>query len=310
MTITKRPPFDSELEVLLQPILPALAQPGGLPLPKVEDVLPTGLCHEERTFPGPDGNQLTASVFYKEQSQSRERPSMYFIHGGGMTSGNRFSTISWALQAVQELDLVCISIEYRLAPMHPDPAPVEDCYSGLLWTVNHAKELGIDRSRLLVAGTSAGGGLAAGVVLLARDHGGPQILGQVLSCPMIDDRNNSISTNQFAGVGVWDREKNLQGWSALLGGRRGTEKVSIYAAPARATDLSRLPPAFIDVGSTETFRDEDIQFAQRLWQHGVQCELHVWPGGFHAFEILFPTAELSVAATKAKMDWMKRLLRV
>ncbi|KAE8159198.1 putative lipase/esterase [Aspergillus tamarii] len=310
MTSTKRPPFDSELEVLLQPLLPALAQPGGLPLPKVEDVLPTGLSHEERTFAGPDGNQVTTSVFYREQPKSRQRPGMYFIHGGGMVTGNRFSTISWALQAVQELDVVCISVEYRLAPMHPDPAPLEDCYCGLLWTVNHAMEFGIDTSRLLIAGTSAGGGLAAGVTLLARDRGGPQILGQVLSCPMIDDRNNSVSAKQFAGVGVWDRESNLQAWNALLGERRGTEKVSIYTAPARATDLSRLPPTFIDIGSTETFRDEDIQFAQRLWQDGVQCELHVWPGGFHAFEILFPTAELSVTASKAKIGWIKQLLQV
>ncbi|KAE8381847.1 Alpha/Beta hydrolase protein [Aspergillus bertholletiae] len=310
MTVPERPPFDRELEILLEPILPVLAQPGGLPLPKLEDVLPYGLSHEERTLLGPDGNQVIVSIFSQKQSKSRERPSIYFIHGGGMTSGNRFSTISWALQAVQEFDMVCVSIEYRLAPMHPDPEPIEDCYHGLLWTADQAKDLGIDLSRLLIAGTSAGGGLAAGVALLARDRGGPRILGQVLSCPMIDDRNNSVSVNQFAGVGVWDREQNLHGWNALLGECRGTDKVSIYVAPGRATDLSRLPPAFIDVGSTETFRDEDIQFPQQLWQNGVQCELHVWPGGFHAFDLLFPTAVLSLAACKARMEWMRRLLQM
>ena len=126
---------------------------------------------------------------------------------------------------------------------------MEDCYAGLVWTAEHADELGIDPTRLDHRRGSAGGGLAAGVALLARDRGGPALAGQVLIYPMLDDRNDTVSTRQIDGIGVWDRTSNVTGWSALLGDRRATDDVSIYAAPARATDLSGLPPAFIDCGS-------------------------------------------------------------
>ena len=155
--------------------------------------------------------------------------------------GSRFAGISrptW----VERFDAVCVTVDYRLAPEHPDPGPVEDRYATLVWTVQHAAELGIDPERLVVTGPSAGGGLAAGVALLARDRGGPALLGQMLVSPMLDDRNETVSAHQIDGVGVWDRGSNDMGWNALLGDRRGTDAVSVYAAPARATDLAGLPP--------------------------------------------------------------------
>ncbi|KAM5353576.1 hypothetical protein ACJ41O_000226 [Fusarium nematophilum] len=208
---------------------------------------------------------------------------------------------------VEEFDAVCVSIEYRLAPANPDPAPIEDCYAGLLWTYEHASELGIDPAQILIHGVSAGGGLAAGAALLSRDRDGPKLMGQALFSGMLDDRNDTISAHQFEGKGIWDRQLNFRGWTALLGERRGTEDVTIYASPARATNLAGLPPAYVDVGSGETFRDEDVKYAQQLWQDDVQCELHVWPGAFHGFDMLCPESVLAKRATKARMDWVRQL---
>lgn len=344
---------------------------------KAEDVAPLGgdIEHEERTIPGPDGNTLLLSIFRRradpptsgnenssdttaagatqqqdKRSSSKSdgrrlRPCIYDIHGGGMVVGNRFSTVSgFALAAVRRLDAVCVSVEYRLAPAHPDPAPVEDCYAGLVWTAaaiatgaaaaaeghdeghdgtRHPLGLlaGVDPARLVVSGASAGGGLAAAVALMARDRGGPVLAGQVLQCPMLDDRSGSLDNEdpdapayvspwQMAGRGVWDREANLAGWGALLGERRGGPDglVSPYAAPARCRNLSGLPPAYVDAASCETFRDEDVRYALNLWRDGTQCELHVWPGGFHGFDAICPEVDISVAAREAKLNWLARLL--
>ncbi|WP_343871236.1 alpha/beta hydrolase fold domain-containing protein, partial [Agromyces bracchium] len=143
--------------------------------------------------------------------------------------------------------------------------------------------------------------------LLARDRGGPALAGQMLICPMLDDRDQTISTRQIDGVGVWDRTSNLTGWNALLGERRGGDDVSPYAAPARATDHTGLPPAFIDCGSAEVFRDEDVAYATSLWAAGVQAELHVWPGGFHGFDMMAPHAAISKAAPEARTNWVARI---
>jgi acetyl esterase/lipase len=176
-----------------------------------------------------------------------------------------------------------------------------------VWTAAHAGDLGIDQDRIVIAGGSAGGGLAAAVALMARDRGGPALAGQMLMCPMLDDRNDTPSAVQMAGLGVWDRAANHTGWTALLGEARGGPDVSPYAAPARATDLSGLPPAFIDVGSAETFRDEDVTYASRIWQAGGAAELHVWPGGFHGFAMMSQAA-ISQDAMAAQVSWLRRLL--
>ncbi|WP_066361135.1 alpha/beta hydrolase [Herbidospora mongoliensis] len=235
-------------------------------------------------------------------------PVVYWIHGGGMILGDHRVGLADPLAWAVELGLVVVSVDYRLAPEHPDPTPVEDCYRGLTYVAKNAAELGIDPARIVVAGGSAGGGLAAGTVLLARDRGGPEVIGQVLLCPMLDDRNQTVSSHQMSGRGIWDRTSNETGWTALLGDRRGGPDVSIYASPSRATDLSGLPPAFIDVGSAETFRDEDVAYATAIWQSGGQAELHVWPGGFHGFDMMVPQAALSQRAKQARLDWLRRLL--
>jgi acetyl esterase/lipase len=202
-----------------------------------------------------------------------------------------------------------VAVGYRLAPEFPDPCPVEDTYAALVWMTQRADDLGIDPQRVVVVGRSAGGGLGAGAALLARDRGGPALLGQLLISPMLDDRNDTVSSHQIDGVGIWDRTSNDTGWTALLGGRRGTDDVSVYAAPARATDLSRLPPTFVDCGSAEVFRDEDIAYASAIWAAGGQAELHVWPGAFHASDLIAPDAVLCEQMTAARDAWMTRLLR-
>lgn len=235
-------------------------------------------------------------------------PGIYHTHGGGMIVGDRFSGVDGFFGWMRTYNAVLVSVEYRLAPEFPDPYPVEDCYAGLVWMAENAAELGIEADRILIGGASAGGGLAAGTALLARDRQRPALCGQLLMCPMLDDRDNTPSTIQIDGVGVWDRGSNVFGWTALLGDRRGTDDVSIYASPSRATDLSGLPPAYIDCGSAEVFRDEDVAYATAMWAAGGQAELHVWAGGFHGYEAFAPHAVVSKATLAARDNWVNRIL--
>jgi acetyl esterase/lipase len=260
------------------------------------------------SVPGPAGSPDISLLVLRPAGLAAGAPVFYHVHGGGMIIGDRRTGVAGVLDWAVDNGAVVVSVEYRLAPEHPDPAPVEDCYAGLLWTHEHAGEIGGDADRIVVAGASAGGGLAAGVALLARDRGGPRLLGQVLMCPMLDDRFVTPSSRELHGEGIWDATSNMTGWDALLGERRGGGDVSIYAAPARATGLAGLPASFVDVGSVETFRDEDIDYATRLLQAGVQCELHVWPGGFHGFDGMAPQASLSRTAAETRAAWVRRLL--
>jgi acetyl esterase/lipase len=263
---------------------------------------------EDRVIPGPAGAPDLSVLILRPAKGSGPWPGIYHIHGGGMVMGNNRMGADELAYLVEELGAVAVSVEYRLAPEHPHPAPVEDCYAGLVWTSASADGLGIDPARLLIAGGSAGGGLAAGVALMARDRGGPALTHQVLRCPMLDDRGITPSSQELEGEGVWDRVSNTTGWTALLGEARGGPDVSPYAAPARATDLSGLPATFIDVGSVETFRDEDIDYAARLSRAGVSVELHVWPGGFHGFEMFAPETSLAQAARAARHGYLRRVL--
>ena len=235
-------------------------------------------------------------------------PGIYFAHGGGMVTGDRFNGMDRYLDWVELFDAVAVTVEYRRAPEHPDPAPLNDCYAGLIWTAARAAELGFDPARLIAVGLSAGGCLVAGSTLLARDRGGPSLAAQMLLCPMLDDRNDTISSHQIHGVGVWDRSSNAAGWSALLGDRRGTDRVSAYSAPARATDLSGLPPTYIDCGSAEVFRDEAVAYAGAIWAAGGAAELHVWAGGFHGFDGIAPDTAISRAARDSRVEFLRRVL--
>jgi acetyl esterase/lipase len=313
-----RPPYDAELEAALAVIqeqMPATITPEMISAMRaapvtapIEEVLEgRNISHREVRIPGYEGADITLSIFARNDHDAAG-PGIYHTHGGGMIIGDRFTGIEVPLEWVERFDAVCVSVEYRLAPEFPDPYLVEDCYAGLVWTAGHAGELGIDPSHLIIGGGSAGGGLAAGTTLLARDRQGPRLSGQVLIYPMLDDRNQTVSANQFAGIGVWDRGSNQTGGAACLGERCGTDDVSIYAAPARATDLSGLPPTFIDVASAEVFRDEAVAYASQIWADGGVAELHVWPGGFHGFDLFAPHAQIAQAAIRTRTDWVARHL--
>ncbi|GAA5169678.1 alpha/beta hydrolase [Amycolatopsis dongchuanensis] len=323
-TVDARPPvpFDPELAAALAALqqrrgplvftaetLPALrASRGEEELSLAELTHDGAFTVEERAVPGPAGAPDITLLICRPTAVAQTTGVLYVIHGGGMVIGShRGREVGEMLGLAEELGLGVVSVEYRLAPENPFPAGLEDCYAGLVWTVEHAGELGFEPNRIVVAGASAGGGLAAATALLARDRGGPALLGQLLLCPMLDDRNDTYSAHQMTGLGVWDREANAFGWTALLGDARGGPDVSPYAAPARATDLSGLPPAFIDVGSAETFRDEDIEYANRIWRAGGQAELHVWPGGFHGFDLLAPEATVSRTAREQRLPWLRRV---
>ncbi|MFF5857659.1 alpha/beta hydrolase [Streptomyces sp. NPDC012751] len=315
------PPFDAELAATLKSY-PGVVTPGfrpadipgarrGAAVGELFDVTLGGLFEaEDRTVPGPEGSPGLPLLVCRPKSApgSARLPVIYHAHGGGLVAGTNRAGVAEPLSWARELDAVVVSVDYRLAPEHPHPAPVEDVYAGLLWAAEHSREIGGDPDRIVVTGSSAGGGLTAAATLLGRDRRGPRALGQLLMSPMLDDRNDTVSSRQMAGVGVWDRSANETGWTALLGDRRGGPGVSPYAAPARATDLSGLPPAFLDVGSAETFRDEVVGYASRVWQAGGVAELHVWPGGCHGFDALAPDAALSRTARAARVQWLRRLL--
>lgn len=312
-----RPALDPELRELLTD-MPLMSQLSGeilaqlrrIPSTPIESLLVhRQIDRREMTVPADDGTPIPLSIFGPTNTdRATARPCVYWMHGGGMVMGDRFSQIDIPLDWLDEFGAVVVSVDYRLAPEATGTTLVDDCYRGLLWIAEHSTELGIDPARIVVAGVSAGGGLAAGVTLLARDLGGPAIAAQILVCPMLDHRNTSTSSRQFSGVpGVWTGEMNEFGWRAVLGDLAAAE-VSPYVSPAIADDLSGLPTTYIDTGSAEVFRDEDIDYATRIWAAGGQAELQVWAGGFHGFDALYPQAQISATARRTRTDWLARQL--
>lgn len=265
------------------------------------------ISHVERTIPG-SGGSISLSILRSRATAGGARPAILYMHGGGMVVGSKLFGVQGTFEWIKQLDVIVISVEYRLAPEHPDPAPIEDCYAALKWVSANVSTLGIDASKILVAGNSAGGGLAAGLSLLARDRRGPKIFAQCLIYPMLDDRMVTVSSQQYMNEGTWKGINNIYAWNALLSGRAGGTDVSIYAAPTRAQDLSGLPPAWIDVGGAELFRDENVIYASRLAEFGVPTELHVWPGGWHGFDDNAPGTALAKVAHETRLSWLRRTI--
>ena len=260
---------------------------------------------EDREIPGPEEAPPVGVRVYRPKAASGVLPGIFFIHGGGMIMGAVEGENLKATELCEAIQAVVVSVEYRLAPEHPHPAPVRDCYAALKWMAQNADEWAFDVDRLAVVGGSAGGGLTIATTMMARDKGFPRICFQMPLYPMIDDRNETPSSYEIMDVGVWDREGNVEAWQWYLGGKSADN----YAAPARAENLAGLPPTFIDVGELDLFRDEDIQFAARLIQAGVPTELHVYPGAYHASEVFAPESALSQSILARRTEALLRALK-
>jgi len=254
-----------------------------------------GVDIKQHTMTANDGATLDLTWYRPSGMDGSGSAAALYLHGGGMIFALEHIG---ALYGLAVADYVAASgvpmlvVDYRVAPEHPHLTPVEDCYAALVWLADNASALGVDAARLAVMGDSAGGGLAAGVCLMARDRGGPAVAQQLLIYPMLDDRT-APRDPQVEPFLTWSYDDNLTGWGALLGDDAGGDTVSSYTAPARADDLTGLPDTYIDVGDLDIFRDEDIGYARRLADAGVPTELHVYPGCPHAFEALAPGADVS-----------------
>lgn len=278
--------------------------PAGAPDPSTV-IAESGVDRRDVVIAGYQGDDIGLTVLTPRDA-APQSPGVVQIHSGGMILGDRFSELGQWLPWATECGAVVVTVEYRRAPEFPDPYPVEDCYAALRWVSDNARQLGIDPDAIVLTGSSAGGGLAAGVALLARDRGGATLAGQMLMYPMLDDRESETML-QLADAPLWNRASNDTGWGSLLGNRRGTDDVSIYAAPGRATDLSGLAPTYVECGAVDLFREEDVQFARTLWASGVDTEFHVWPGAIHGFDVLAPQAAVSAAAVCARRAWLSRI---
>jgi acetyl esterase/lipase len=263
---------------------------------------------QETTIASADGQeQIPVLILTPAKGHGPFACVYYTANGGKMQQSSRVGVTDLEPQWVADLNIAFISISPRVGPQHPHPAQVEDAYAGLVWIAEHADDLDIDPARIMVMGKSGGGGIAAATALYARDKGGPALAGQLLIYPMMDDRTKFVSSS--FDVPPWTRENNRVGWSAILGDTAGGPDVSPYAAASRATDLSGLPPAYLEVGSSEVFRDETLDYAMRLSEAGVPIEVHSWNGGFHAFEIFAPDADISRACLETRTSYLRRALR-
>ncbi|PRY41323.1 acetyl esterase/lipase [Umezawaea tangerina] len=259
---------------------------------------PDGVVVTPCAAPAEDGAAIPMRLY--RPAEVRSPALAVHLHGGGMFLGG-LDTHDSRCRAYAGLSGVpLLSVGYRLAPEHPHPVPVRDCYAALRWAVANAPGLGVDPSRIAVMGDSAGGGLAAGVALLARDRGGPAPAAQILIQPMLDDRT-TVAHPDLDGVATWTAADNLTGWTCLLGRSAGGPDTPGHAAPARAADLRGLPPAYIETGQLDLFREEDIGYADRLGRAGVPVELVQYPGVPHAFDTFAPAAAVSRRAVAGRV---------
>lgn len=264
----------------------------------------TDVVMRDRSIPGPEGApEVPVRIYSPKAPSSGLRPGILEIHGGGFMLGNIAMMEAWCQRIAVEVDTVVVSVEYRLAPEQPFPAGLEDCYEALTWFAAQAGEFGVDPARIAVAGQSAGGGLAAATALLARDRGGPPICFQLLEIPELDDRLETESMRAFVDTPLWNRPNAEWSWRHYLGPDHSGE-VSPYAAPARATDLAGLPPAYVSTMEFDPLRDEGIEYALRLLRAGVSVELHNYARTFHGSGLL-PSAEPSMR----NQDEIVRILR-
>ncbi len=252
-----------------------------------------GVKSEDREVPGPKDSPDVPVRIYRPEKQAGLLPALLWIHGGGYMFGDLDQEDFIGKQLALAGDCMVVSVDYRLAPENPYPAPLEDCYAALKWLAANTKELKVESTHIAIGGASAGGGLASGLALLTRDRAEIDIIFQLLVYPMMNDCNVAPPSKTLPDALLWTRASNLIGWSAYLGCKPGGEGIPCYAAASRATDLKGLPPTYITVGDLDLFARESVEYARRLIEAGVSTELHVYPGGCHAFDMIVPGAGIS-----------------
>jgi acetyl esterase/lipase len=264
----------------------------------------------ERSVPGRAGAP-DVRVFIINAKPGTRRPAVLHMHGGGYVLGSAAGDVPDLQVLAQALDCVIVTVEYRLAPETSFPGSLEDNYAALKWLHATADELGADRSRIALAGESAGGGHAAMLAIAARDRGEVPVMFQSLVYPMLDDRTGSTrKVPAHIGTFVWTAEYNRLGWTALLGRAAGGQDAPAGAVPSRVENLAGLAPAWIGVGSIDLFVDEDVEYARRLIEAGVATELLVVPGAFHGFDAIAQSASISKQFKLARYNALARAFGV
>jgi len=267
---------------------------GGTPIAEVREkagtvyafMPPPAIVPEEISVPSIHGGPVIAVYLYRPSTVRPGGGAILHIHGGGMVMGSAKQIQTGPAALAMAAGVPVASVEYRLAPEHPFPAPQEDCHSALVWLAGQADALGFDPKRIIVAGESAGGGLAAALAIMARDLGGPSIAGQLLTYPMLDHRTGGDAcpyANPNTGEFIWTRASNRFGWTALQGDYAADDARKGWFSPSLTEDLAGLPPAYIATGSLDLFFDENLDYARRLTAAGVPVELHSYAGAIHAF---------------------------
>lgn len=263
---------------------------------------------EVKVIEGPGG---PLEIYWYDPSHgTASRPALLHVHGGGMIIGSARSMRHGPAGMAAALGMPVASVEYRLAPEHPFPAPQQDCLAALHWLAGNAKALGVDPDRIGITGESAGGGLAAATALIARDTDGPKLAGQFLTYPMLDHRTGGPDCpyrNPMTGEFVWTRPSNVFGWAALRGDYEASDARKGWFSPALADDLRGLPPTWIGTGSLDLFLDENLEYARRLTAVGVPVELHSYPGAVHAFNAV-PDSHLAKSYSRDLLSAIVRML--
>ena len=251
----------------------------------------------------PDGPDVRCLLYQPKADADNNRAGYLHIHGGGYLFGAPEGSDLSNLLIASKLGVTVLSVDYRLAPEHPIPAPLDDCYAALAYLHEHAEELGVDVRRIGIGGESAGGGLAAALAIKARDAGEYAVCFQALTYPMLDDRTGSEQNpgDPLVGEFVWTRQLNQYGWSRYLGdAERAAPQV-----PARLDSYAGLPPTWMFTATMDLFRDENIDYARRLMEAEVSCDLVVYPGACHGFQMV----EGSKISKRYRKDFMEALER-
>lgn len=275
-----------------------------LPAPKA----PEGISIKNIKIGSRDGSTKLRLRIYQPVKPANATPVLIWMHGGGYIIGKPEMEDGVCTQFVRELGISIVSVDYRLAPKHPFPAGLDDCYSALIWAKQNSEPFGFDANRTAVGGTSAGSGLAAALAQLAFDRKEVSPVFQLLTYPMLDDRTALRNDIDDSRSPTWSQKSNRFGWKSYLGKEYGANELPAYSAPARRENLAGLPPAWIGVGTLDIFYEEDAMYAQRLKKAGIECELNIVAGAFHGFDVFDQQLSIVQEFRKSQIDALRKHL--